>query len=105
MHKNLKYEWAKGVLSDEHLTEEKIEEVINEYLKDFKEDSLQANGWPPFMSAYILSKAVMNAYSRIMAKKHPSIQINCVCPGFVKTDINYNRRMLRRESCKACPAA
>ncbi|KAF3616946.1 (+)-neomenthol dehydrogenase [Capsicum annuum] len=103
---NLKHEWAKGVLSDvEHLTEEKIEEVINEYLKDFKEDSLQAKGWPPFMSAYILSKAVMNAYSRIMAKKHPSIQINCVCPGFVKTDINYNRRMLRGESCKACPAA
>lgn len=92
---NLKHEWAKGVLSDsENLTEEKIEEVINQYLKDFKEDSLQAKGWPSFMSAYILSKAAMNTYSRVMAKKHPSIQINCVCPGFVKTDINYNRGIL-----------
>ncbi|KAM3282322.1 hypothetical protein P3S67_025967 [Capsicum chacoense] len=102
--KNVKHEWAKGVLSDiEHLTEEKIEEVINEYLKDLKEDSLQAKGWPPFMSAYILSKAMMNAYSRIMAKKHPSIQINCVCPGFVKTDINYNRGILSIEEGAESP--
>ncbi|PHT40593.1 Short-chain dehydrogenase/reductase 2b [Capsicum baccatum] len=101
---NVKHEWAKGVLSDiEHPTEGKIEEVINEYLKDFKEDSLQAKGWPPFMSAYILSKAVMNAYSRIMAKKHPSIQINCVCPGFVKTDINYNRGILSIEEGAESP--
>ncbi|CAN4125712.1 unnamed protein product [Withania somnifera] len=102
--KNLKHEWAKGVLSDsEHLTEEKIEEVINEYLKDFKEDPLQAKGWGSFMSAYILSKAAMNAYSRIMAKKHPSIQINCVCPGFVKTDINYNRGILSIEEGAESP--
>ncbi|XP_016581798.2 short-chain dehydrogenase/reductase 2b-like [Capsicum annuum] len=95
---------AKGVLSDtEHLTEEKIEEVINQYLKDFKEDSLQAKGWPSLMSAYILSQAVMNAYSRIMAKKHPSIQINCICPGYVKTDISYNRGVFPAEEGAKSP--
>ncbi|KAM3282324.1 hypothetical protein P3S67_025969 [Capsicum chacoense] len=95
---------AKGVLSDiEPLTEEKIEEVINQYLKDFKEDSLQAKGWPSLMSAYILSKAVMNAYSRIMARKHPSIQINCVCPGYVKTDISYNRGVFPAEEGAKSP--
>ncbi|KAL3349019.1 hypothetical protein AABB24_022259 [Solanum stoloniferum] len=102
--KNLKHEWAKGVLNDsENLTEEKIEEVINQYLKDFKEDSLQAKGWPSLMSAYILSKAAMNAYSRVMAKKHPSIQINCVCPGFVKTDINFNSGILSIEEGAESP--
>ncbi|NP_001316484.1 carbonyl reductase-like [Solanum lycopersicum] len=102
--KNLKHEWATGVLNDsENLTEEKIEEVINQYLKDFKEDSLQAKGWPSLMSAYIVSKAAMNAYSRVMAKKHPSIQINCVCPGFVKTDINFNSGILSIEEGAESP--
>ncbi|GKU96913.1 hypothetical protein SLEP1_g10093 [Rubroshorea leprosula] len=49
------------------------------------------------MSAYTLSKAAMNAYTRILAKKHPSFCINCVCPGFVKTDINYNTGVLTVE--------
>ncbi|KAI3764459.1 hypothetical protein L2E82_14468 [Cichorium intybus] len=36
--KGLKNEWDKGILSDvENLTEEKIDEVVNVYLNDFKE--------------------------------------------------------------------
>lgn len=35
-------DWAKRVLSDaENLTEEKIDEVLSEFLKDFKEDMLE----------------------------------------------------------------
>ncbi|WRX08863.1 Short-chain dehydrogenase/reductase SDR - like 3 [Theobroma cacao] len=91
-------EWAKAVFSDaENLTEEKVDEVLSQYLKDFKEGSLEAKGWPTFMSAYILSKAAMNAYTRILAKKYPGFCINCVCPGFVKTDINYNCGILTVE--------
>ncbi|GLT84548.1 hypothetical protein SLE2022_027720 [Rubroshorea leprosula] len=96
--KNVSNEWAKSILSDaENLTEERVDEVLNKYLKDFKEGSLEAQGWPAFMSAYTLSKAAMNAYTRILAKKHPSFCINCVCPGFVKTDINYNTGALTVE--------
>ncbi|GKU96886.1 hypothetical protein SLEP1_g10068 [Rubroshorea leprosula] len=96
--KNVSNEWAKTILSDaENLTEERVDEVLNKYLKDFKEGSLGAQGWPAFMSAYTLSKAAMNAYTRILAKKHPSFCINCVCPGFVKTDINYNTGVLTVE--------
>ncbi|KAJ1408575.1 Short-chain dehydrogenase/reductase SDR [Sesbania bispinosa] len=84
-------EWAKGVLSDvESLTEEKVDEVLNQFLKDFKEGLLETKGWPPFSSAYIVSKAAMSAYTRILAKKHPSFCINAVCPGYVKTELNYN---------------
>jgi len=93
--KNVTNEWAKGVLSDaDNITEEKIDEVLNEYLKDFKEGS---KGWSFNMSAYILSKAAMNAYTRILAKKYPSFCINSVCPGFVKTDINFNTGVLSVE--------
>ncbi|GKU96897.1 hypothetical protein SLEP1_g10078 [Rubroshorea leprosula] len=56
--KNVSNEWAKTILSDaENFTEERVDEVLNKYLKDFKEGSLKAQGWPAFMSAYKLSKA------------------------------------------------
>ncbi|KAL0464760.1 UNVERIFIED_CONTAM: (+)-neomenthol dehydrogenase [Sesamum latifolium] len=91
-------EWAKGVLNDaENLTEERIDQVLNEFLKDFKEGSLEAKGWSKYFGAYIVSKAAMNAYTRILAKKYPSLRINSVCPGFVKTDINFNTGYLSVE--------
>ncbi|XVE77094.1 hypothetical protein DITRI_Ditri13aG0034600 [Diplodiscus trichospermus] len=102
--KNVSNKWAKAVLSDgENLTEEKVDEVLSEYMKDFKEGSLEAKGWPAFMSTYILSKAAMNAYTRILAKKYPDFCINCVCPGFVKTDINYNCGILTVEEGAESP--
>ncbi|PQQ14669.1 (+)-neomenthol dehydrogenase-like [Prunus yedoensis var. nudiflora] len=72
------------------LTEERIEEVLNEFLRDFKEDMLETECWPPALSAYILSKAALNAYTRIVAKKYPNFCVNCICPGFVKTDMTFN---------------
>ncbi|KAF5945042.1 hypothetical protein HYC85_015270 [Camellia sinensis] len=102
--KNIPNEWAKGVLNDaETLTEERVDELLNEFLKDFKEDSLETTGWPTMFSAYILSKAAMNAYTRILAKKYPTFCINCVCPGFVKTDINHNTGILSTEQGAECP--
>ncbi|GLT60680.1 hypothetical protein SLA2020_334360 [Shorea laevis] len=95
---NLSNEWAKSILSDaENLTEERVDDVLNKYLKDFKEGSLEAQGWPAFVSAYTLSKAAMNAYTRILAKKHPSFCINCVCPGYLKTDMSFNTGVLTVE--------
>ncbi|XP_062090280.1 (+)-neomenthol dehydrogenase-like [Humulus lupulus] len=91
--KNIPNEWAKQVLSDEeNLTEEGIDEVITQFLKDFKEGQgmLEAKEWPVQFSAYKLSKAAMNAYTRVSAKKYPKICINSVHPGYVKTDITCN---------------
>ncbi|KAB1214413.1 (+)-neomenthol dehydrogenase [Morella rubra] len=102
--KNIPNQWAKGVLSDaENLTEEKVDEVLREFLKDCKEGSLEAKNWPTFLSAYKVSKAAMNAYTRILAKKYPHFCINSVCPGFVKTDINYNTGILPVEEGAASP--
>ncbi|KAJ0045835.1 hypothetical protein Pint_05242 [Pistacia integerrima] len=95
-------EWAKRVLGDvENLTEEKVDDVLREYLKDYKEGLLETKVWPAFMSAYILSKAAISACTRILARKYPSFCINCVCPGFVKTDINHNTGILSvEEGCR-----
>ncbi|GLT60628.1 hypothetical protein SLA2020_333860 [Shorea laevis] len=85
--KNVSNEWATAILGDaENLTEEKVDEVLSQYMKDYKEGSVETKGWPAYFSAYTLSKAAMNAYTRILAKKYPGFCINCVCPGFVKTD-------------------
>ncbi|XP_027336747.1 (+)-neomenthol dehydrogenase-like isoform X2 [Abrus precatorius] len=87
--------WAKEVLSDvESLTEEKLDEVLNQFLKDFKESLLENKGWPTVSPAYKISKAVLNAYTRMLAKKYPTIFINAVCPGYVKTDLNYQHGLL-----------
>ncbi|KAK7295036.1 hypothetical protein RJT34_17939 [Clitoria ternatea] len=89
--KNIPNEWAREMPSDiENLTTEKIDEVLKEFQKDYKEGSLEIKGWPTFASAYTMSKAALNAYTRIMAKKYPCFHTNSVCPGFVKTDMTNN---------------
>ncbi|WCJ23172.1 NAD(P)-binding Rossmann-fold superfamily protein [Euphorbia peplus] len=91
----LLHEWAIKVLSDaDNLSEDKIDELVNQYLKDFKQGSLESKGWPADLSGYKLSKATINAYTRIIAKKFPTFRINCLCPGYVKTDINLNTGIL-----------
>ncbi|KAK4578347.1 hypothetical protein RGQ29_028458 [Quercus rubra] len=69
-------ELARGVFTDpKNLTEENVEEVLSEFLKDFKEGSLETKGWG-HSSAYVLSKAALNAYTKILAKRYPSFCIN-----------------------------
>ncbi|KAB1227818.1 (+)-neomenthol dehydrogenase [Morella rubra] len=104
MLEKLGNKWAKGVLADEeNLTEERVDEVLREFLKDFEEGSLEPKGWPAHSSAYIISKAALNAYTRILAKRYPNFCINCVCPGFIKTDINNNTGLLSVEEGAAHP--
>nr|GMD74393.1 (+)-neomenthol dehydrogenase-like [Ipomoea batatas] len=98
--KLLSNEMARKVLSNgESLTEERVDEVVNEFLKDYKEGPMiaQAKGWPRYASAYKVSKAAVNAYTRILAQKYPNFRINCVCPGYVKTDMTLNVGQLTPE--------
>ncbi|KAF8031936.1 hypothetical protein BT93_D0984 [Corymbia citriodora subsp. variegata] len=76
------------------LTEEKVDELLKEFLNDFKDGSLKSKGWPVHPSAYTVSKAAFNAYTRVIVANYPTFLINCVCPGFVKTDINCNADFL-----------
>ncbi|CAK9173051.1 unnamed protein product [Ilex paraguariensis] len=54
----MSHERAKEKLGDVNgLTEEKVDEVVKEYLKDAKERLLETKGWPTNLSAYTVSKA------------------------------------------------
>ncbi|XP_071709034.1 (+)-neomenthol dehydrogenase-like [Rutidosis leptorrhynchoides] len=102
--KDLKNKMANGILCDvENLTEEKIDKVFNVYLNDFKDGMLETKRWPTTLSSYIISKAALNGYTRILAKKYTILFVNCVCPGFVKTDINYNTGILSVEEGAETP--
>ncbi|KAF2297780.1 hypothetical protein GH714_002763 [Hevea brasiliensis] len=84
-------ETARKELGDvDGLTEEKIDKVVEEFLEDVEQDLVETKGWPTIFSAYKVSKAAVNAYTRVLASKYPRIAINAVCPGFTKTDLNGN---------------
>lgn len=85
------------------LTEEKINTILQQFLHDLKHDALEANGWQKMLPAYSISKATLNAYTRVLAKKYPDMCINCVHPGFVKTDINWNTGIMTVEEGAAGP--
>ncbi|GMP41162.1 hypothetical protein CsSME_00011357 [Camellia sinensis var. sinensis] len=88
--KNVTNEWAREVLSDvDGLTEEKVDKVVSRYLQDAKQDLLESKGWS-VLSAYVVSKAALNAYTRVLAKKFPNFGINSVTPGFCKTEMSFN---------------
>ncbi|XP_062082417.1 (+)-neomenthol dehydrogenase-like [Humulus lupulus] len=81
----------------ETLTEEKVDGILKKFLHDAKENALEANGWHVMLPAYSISKATLNAYTRILAKKYPNMYINCVHPGYVNTDINWHTGTLTVE--------
>ncbi|KAI3727591.1 hypothetical protein L6452_16208 [Arctium lappa] len=87
--KNVQDESTRKILSDlDGLTEELVDGVVSGYLEDAKDPKLlEKKGWSSDVSGYIISKATLNAYTRILAKKYPSICANVVSPGFVATDI------------------
>uniref|UniRef100_A0A7N2MPE7 (+)-neomenthol dehydrogenase n=1 Tax=Quercus lobata TaxID=97700 RepID=A0A7N2MPE7_QUELO len=96
---------AKKKLGDvDGLTEEKVDEVVEEFLEDVKENLIEDKGWPSNnFSAYSVSKTVLNAYTRVLAKKYPTVAINAVSPGFTKTDLNYNAGVLTTEEAAKGP--
>ena len=67
------------------------------YLRDLEASEVEARGWPMHFSAYKVSKVTMNAYSRILARKHPELRINCAHPGYVKTDMTMHSGLLTPE--------
>lgn len=91
-------EELKQELNDvDNLTEESLDELLGMFLKDFEAGAVEARGWPREFSAYKVAKAAMNAYSRILARRHPALRVNCVDPGYVKTDMTRNSGLLTPE--------
>ncbi|WMV07867.1 hypothetical protein MTR67_001252 [Solanum verrucosum] len=74
----------------ENLTEDKIDEILHNFLYYLKQDSLEVNGLQMMLPTYSVSKVSLNAHTQILARRYPKICINCVHPGFVNTDITWH---------------
>ncbi|WVZ74453.1 hypothetical protein U9M48_022632 [Paspalum notatum var. saurae] len=93
-----------SVLSDiDNLSEEKLNEVKDVFLADFKDGNLAARGWLPVVSAYAASKTLVNAHSRLLARRHPSLVVCCVTPSFVRTGMNYGMGLVSAEEGARAP--
>ncbi|XP_044477358.1 (+)-neomenthol dehydrogenase-like [Mangifera indica] len=91
-------ERVRRVLGDiDGLTEEKVDKIVEEFLGDVKESLVESKGWPINYSAYIVSKATLNAFTRILAKKYTTIVISSVNPGYTSTDLNHKSGVLSVE--------
>ncbi|CAN6228990.1 unnamed protein product [Urochloa humidicola] len=96
--KHIRNEELKQELNDiDNLTEERLDEVLDTFLKDFEAGELEARGWPKLISAYTMAKVSLNAYSRILARRHPELRVNCAHPGFVDTDMTLHSGSLTPE--------
>ncbi|KAM0855541.1 hypothetical protein ACQ4PT_049701 [Festuca glaucescens] len=81
----------------DHLTEKRLDELLDMFLKDFEAGRVQVRGWPAEFPSYKVAKAAMNAYSRILARRHPELCVNCADPGFTNTDMTLNTGLLTPE--------
>ncbi len=70
---------------DEALTVDGLVALVEEFASDVKAGQHEAHGWPS--SAYRVSKAALNALTRILARQSARVHVNSVCPGWVKTDM------------------
>jgi (+)-neomenthol dehydrogenase len=80
-----------------NLTEERLDELLDMFLNDFEAGKVDARGWPAAFTAYKVAKAAMNAYSRILAARQPAPRVNCVHPGYIKTDMTAHSGLLTPE--------
>ncbi|XP_065865086.1 (+)-neomenthol dehydrogenase-like [Euphorbia lathyris] len=89
--RRIRSEELRNELNDiETLTEEKLDGIVERFMQDLKENRLEEGGWSLMLPAYSISKATLNAYTRILARKYPKMVINCVHPGYVNTDLNWH---------------
>jgi NAD(P)-dependent dehydrogenase (short-subunit alcohol dehydrogenase family) len=72
-------------LTSQNLTTDKLMALMEAFVTDVTEERHREAGWPS--SAYRLSKAGLNALTRLLAVELAPrrIKVNAVCPGWVRT--------------------
>jgi carbonyl reductase 1 len=74
-------------LLNPEITLRELEEFVADFIDDVVVQRVSRRGWPA--NAYKVSKAALNALTRIWARDwaDDDITVNAVCPGWVRTDM------------------
>ena len=74
-------------LADPGLTRDRLVLLMRSFVEDVEQGRHAEAGWPS--SAYRVSKAGLNALTRLLARELASrrVRVNAVCPGWVRTDM------------------
>ncbi|KAM7252558.1 hypothetical protein ACFE04_024441 [Oxalis oulophora] len=73
------------------LTEELIDGMVSNFLRQVDDGTWESGGWPKTFTDYSISKLAVSAFTRLTAKELSEraegvkINMNCYCPGWVKT--------------------
>jgi NAD(P)-dependent dehydrogenase (short-subunit alcohol dehydrogenase family) len=72
---------------DPAMTREQLVDLLHTFVRDVEVGQHIQRGWPS--NAYQISKAGLNAFTRLLARElaHTAIRVNAVCPGWVRTDL------------------
>ncbi|KAI7734831.1 hypothetical protein M8C21_030673, partial [Ambrosia artemisiifolia] len=78
-----------GLNDIDNLTKERLHEIMQSFLRDFKAGKLVENGWntETAAAAYGVAKLALNTYTRQLAKQFPNFRVNAVNPGYCKTGL------------------
>merc|ERR1712070_877688 len=77
-----------ATLTNPNVTWEQISGVLEEvesYPNGAKD--LEAHGLGVSMGVYGLSKGLLNAYTMLRAREHPTLKVNSCSPGMIATDL------------------
>ena len=74
------------------LTKRRLDELAALFVEDLRRGALGRRGWPAdrVYAAYQASKALVCAYTRVLARDNAGLRVNCVHPGYVETEMNCN---------------
>jgi len=75
----------KNKLLSPTLTKQELTQLVQEFIQGVKEDNFRNKGWPS--TSYGVSKMATNMLTRITARDEKNVTVNCVCPGWVRTDM------------------
>ena len=71
------------------LTITRLHELVDAFERDVASGTHAQKGWG--RSNYGLSKLAVIAATKIHARDHPSLRVNCCCPGYCDTDMSSHK--------------
>ncbi len=95
----------RAAFAEDALSRDALLALADRFVADVAAGRHRHSGWP--QNAYSVSKVAMNAYVRLLARELASdprgIQINAVCPGWVRTDMGGSDAPLSAEEGAQTP--